>query len=333
MSWQNIITKAEVQSDLKQIKYIKNIIYTLLICVICITTFASCNTVPADDGKTSVVTTNFPAYDFARAICQDSANVTMLLPVGGESHSYEPTPQDILKIQNADLFIYTGGESDVWVDKILNSLDNDVNTLKMTDCVSLLPVGGEITEEHEHTQEDEHDYEHDEHVWTSPVNAAEIVMQIKDKLCLIDSTNKDSYDKNAAAYIDEILKLDSDFRAFFKTVQNKILVFGDRFPLIYFTTEYGISYVSAFPGCADHSEPSAATIADLIEKIKKENISTIYYIEFSNQNIANTLADSANARTALFYTCHNISKEQFDSGVTYISLMRENLVTLQNTMK
>lgn len=280
----------------------------------------SCALPTQQDATTSVVATNFPAYDFAKQVCGDSAQVTMLLPAGGENHSYEPTAQDIIKINNCDLFIYSGGESDAWVDKILSSLDEKIKTLKMTDCVSLIPVS-------------EHENEFDEHVWTSPANAVLIVEKIKDNLSVIDKSNKTAYEENAANYIKQITELDNDFSAFFNTVEKKTMIFGDRFPFVYFTQQYGISYASAFPGCADHSEPSATQIADLIKKIDSEKISTVYYIEFSNQNIAKTLADATGAKTALFHSCHNVSKEQLDNGVTYVSLMRENLNTLKNTMQ
>lgn len=305
------------------LKRILNIglIFVIIITMIALI-FTSCAVRKADDGKTSVVAANFPAFDFARAVCGASANVTMLLPAGGESHTYEPTAQDILKIQNCDLFIYTGGESDVWADKILKSFDKDINTLKMMDCVNLIPIGGENADHKEF----------DEHVWTSPLNAAAIVERISGRLSLIDPQNKNIYEENAASYINELNNLDSCFRDFFKTVQNKILIFGDRFPIIYFTNEYGIDYMSAFPGCADHSEASASVISEIIEKINSENISTVYYIEFSNKNIANTIADSTNTETALFYTCHNVSVEQLKSGETYISLMTKNLETLNRTM-
>ncbi len=299
----------------------------VLTVILLLSTAFSCSLSQQNNENTSVVATNFPAYDFARHVCGNAGQVTMLLPAGAESHSYEPTARDIAKIQNCDLFIYTGGESDAWVDKILNSLDKKINTLKMTECVSLLHVGGE------HTHEDGEHCEFDEHVWTSPVNAKAIVNKIKDKLCEIDIKNKQTYEENATIYANEISALDKDFRAFFDTVSNKTLVFGDRFPLLYFTHEYGISYVSPFSGCADHSEASAAKIAKIIKKIDSENISTIYYIEFSNQNIANTIASSTGCKTALFYSCHNVSKSQLNSGVTYVSLMKENLQTLKSTMK
>lgn len=309
-----------------KISFIRKTAFIISVILLLFTAF-SCTLNTQNSENTSVVATNFPAYDFARQVCKDSAEVTMLLPLGAESHSYEPTARDIAKIQNCDLFIYTGGESDAWVDKILASLDKKINTLKMTECVSLLHVGGE----HAH-QEGEH-CEYDEHVWTSPVNAAKIVNKIKDKLCETDSKNKQTYEQNAATYINEITALDGEFRAFFDTVKNKTLVFGDRFPLLYFTDEYGLSYVSAFSGCADHSEAGAAKIAEIIKKVDSEKISTIYYIEFSNQNIANTIASSTGCKTALFYSCHNVSKSQLESGVTYVSLMKENLETLKSSMK
>ena len=307
---------------ISRIKHALKFTFALIFVFALFATAISCVTVKNDNGKSLVVAANFPSYDFARHVCGDAADVKMLLPAGSESHSYEPTARDIIDVQNCDLFIYTGAESDVWIDKILNSLDNRVNTLKMTDCVQLLPIGG-----HEHD-----DVEFDEHVWTSPVNALKIIDCIKDKMCITDEKNASVYTKNADKYKSEITVLDSEFRDFFSKITNKTMVFGDRFPLIYFTHEYGISYAAAFPGCADHSEPSAATIADIIKKIDSENISTVYYIEFSDKKIANTLAESTGAKTALFYTCHNVSKEQFDKGETYVSLMRENLETLKATM-
>lgn len=297
-------------------------------CFVLVFTAVACAKPVSDDGNTTVVATNFPAYDFASHVCKGAAEVTMLLPAGAESHSYEPTAQDIIKIQNCDLFIYTGGESDVWVDKILNALDNKVRALKMTDGISLLPVGNSV----DHSDEHAHD-EFDEHVWTSPANAIQIIKTIRDNLIAVDSKNAASYETNATEYINEITKLDNDFRDFFKTVENKVMVFGDRFPLVYFAKEYDIKYYAAFPGCADHSEPVATTIATLIQKIDSEKISTVYYIEFSNHNIADTLAEATGASTALFHSCHNVSKDQISKGVTYVSLMRDNIETLKNTMK
>lgn len=310
-------------------------IFSIMLIISLIFSFCSCNTSNNDNGKISVVTSNFPAYCFAKEVCGNNAEVTLLLPLGSESHHYEPTGKDLIKIQNSDLFIYTGGESDTWIDTILSSIDTKVNTLKMIDCVELLPIGS-ISENNANNEKDnthnDNDVEYDVHVWTSPINAIEITRAISDELCKLDKDKKASYEENTSKYIDSLNLLHNDFITFFDTVQNKTMVFGDRFPLLYFAHEYNIDYASAFPGCSEHSEPSATAIAELIEKINSENISTVYYIEFSNQNIANTISEATGARTALFYSCHNISQEQFDNGEDYISLMRANLNTLKDAM-
>ncbi|HBV52219.1 MAG TPA: zinc ABC transporter substrate-binding protein, partial [Clostridiales bacterium] len=152
---------------------LKRILFMLLACFTLTACFSACGRaqLPASE-ELSVVAANFPAYDFSRQVLGNAGQVTMLLPPGSESHSYEPTAQDILKIQGCDLFVYTGGESDAWVDKILNSLGREINTLKMMDCVSVL--------------EEEDGHEPDEHVWTSPVNAIRITEEIRNRLCEID---------------------------------------------------------------------------------------------------------------------------------------------------
>ena len=308
----------------------KKIILSFLNILLAILTLCSCSGLSYDNDKITVVTANFPAYCFAKEVCGENAEVTLLLPLGSESHHYEPTGKDMVKIQKCDLFIYTGSESDAWIDKVLSSIDSEIKTLKMTDCVKLIEVG----HDHDHEEnEDNHTADYDEHVWTSPLNAIKISEAISKEMQDIDKENSESYKENTQNYIAKLQSLHNDFVSFFDSIENKTMVFGDRFPFVYFAHEYGIEYASAFPGCADHSEPSASTIAGLIEKINSEKISTVYHIEFSNMKIANTLSEATGAKTALIYTCHNVSKEQFENGEDYISLMRANLNTLKETMK
>ena len=150
----------------------------------------------ASDGKINIVTTIFPPYDFTRQIVGDKANVTMLLAPGAESHSYEPTPQDIIKIQNCDLFIYVGGENDEWVNSILDSMNKDkIQTIALLDCVK--PIRAEVKEgmetEEENPSSSTDGVEYDEHVWTSPQNAILITNFIRDVLCYIDRKNAETY--------------------------------------------------------------------------------------------------------------------------------------------
>ena len=289
----------------------------------------------------TVVATVFPAYDFARAVGGDLADVQLLLPPGTESHSYEPTPADILAVQECDLFIYLGGESDTWVETILESVELRGQTLRMVDCVPLLE---EETVEGMESYEEGHDHDHDEapglgevvgydeHVWTSPKNAALITRAVGDKLAELDPANADTYAANSADYAAQIEDLDREFADFFAGVEDRTMVFGDRFPLRYFAEEFNIDYYAAFPGCSTQTEPSAATIAFLTDKVREEHIPTVWYIEFSNHLVADSIAESAGVKTAMFHTCHNVSADDLAAGATYVSLMEQNLETLRENL-
>ncbi len=311
----------------------KKITALLITAVLLLTCLVGCSSdIKKTSDKLEIISLVFPSYDFARSICGDKAEITLLLPPGSEAHTYEPTVQDIVKIQNSDLFIYVGGESDTWTDKILSSVDTDVRTLKLMDCVTALEEEIKEGMEAEHDEaghEETDEKEYDEHVWTSPVNALKISELIKSAVCELDPDNSSIYEQNYLAYASELTSLDNDFKAFFASSQNKTLVFGDRFPLRYFEEEYGLDCYAAFPGCSSESEPSAATIAFLTDKIKSENISTVYYIEFSNHSIADNLAEETGTKTAMFHTCHNVTAQELESGATYVSLMRNNLEVLR----
>jgi len=290
--------------------------------------FASCKGLEENksDNKINIISTNFPSYDFAREICKDKANITMLVPPGTESHSYEPTPKDIIALQNCDLFIYTGGVSDSWIEKILNSLEKPINTLKMMDCTEILKE--ELKEGMQHHTEHSGE-EYDEHVWTYPKNAIKITEGIYKKVIEIDSQNKEHYEQNKEKYINEIKNLDNAFEMLFNN-KKVTLIFADRFPFRYFVEGYGLDYYGAFPGCSSETEPNASTVAFLIDKIKAEKISTIFYIELSNKKMCQSIASQTGANIALLHSCHNISKEEKERGETYLSLMYKNYETLKN---
>ncbi len=301
-----------------------------------------------ENEKISVVATIFPQYDFVRQIAGENVELKMLLKPGEETHSYEPTPQDIIAIQNSDLFIYVGGENDAWVEDILESMpDNGRKTLKLVDCVDTVEeehVEGmkeerghdheeDEADHEEHGQEETHSvHEIDEHVWTSPLNAVKIVEQIKEELCEIDSENAPDYEENAEAYVAQLKELDQEFQDVVDHSKRKLMIFGDRFPFRYFAEAYGLDYYAAFSGCASDTEPSAATMAFLINKVQDENIKTVLKMELSNENIAKAIAEATNADVKEFYSCHNLTAEQFADGETYLSLMEKNVETLREVL-
>ena len=302
----------------------------LLCCLLALTGCGARETQEAEDGRLQIVTTVFPAYDFARAAAGELADVRLLLPPGTESHSYEPTPADILAVQECDLFIYLGGESDAWVETILAAADRQGTDLRMLDCVDLLEeetTEGMETEEHDHGPGDV--VEMDEHVWTSPKNAAAITRAIGAALGQVDPAHGEDFTAGAEDYAGELEALDREFADFFASRPDGVLVFGDRFPLRYFAAEYGVEYYAAFPGCSTQTEPSAATVAFLTELVRDREVSTVWYIEFSNHLVADSIAEAAGAETAMFHTCHNVTQAEMDGGATYLSLMQGNLETLR----
>lgn len=281
------------------------------------------------DGKLRIVTTIFPAYDFARQVFGDTADITLLLKPGTESHSYDPSARDIVKIDSCDLFIYNGGESDAWVENILKSAD-EVNALRMMDAVEAL------TEDHVGIAEVEHDHdedgEYDEHIWTSPKNAALIVESIRQAAVTLAPENEALYENAAQSYIAEINALDGKFSELLSG-EERYFIFGDRFPLLYFFREYGLNYRAAFPGCGSETEPSAQTVAFLTEKLSEsDTVPTVFCIELSNRKLAKTLADENGLPVAEFHTCHNITADDFAAGENYVSLMERNYQTLQSAL-
>lgn len=334
-------------------------------------------------GGIKVVTTIFAPYDFARQLSAGTdTEVSMLLSPGTEVHSYDPTVQDIIKISNCDLFIYTGGENDEWVNDILDSLDHPVRTFKMIEHVDSV-VEEEVKEgmqttghthshshdeadadhdaahdedEHEqdsndphdhdsaheddgsdHDDDDEHDalsgHDHgaewDEHVWTSPLNAEEIVSDLADELSDIDTGNADVYHNNLSSYLTQLQALDAEFHSVVDNAPHKMMIFADRFPVRYFTEEFGLDYYAAYPGCAADAEPSAATMRFLIDRVREENIKAVFYIEMSDERIADTVCEETGAQKLLFHSCHNVTKDELESGATYISIMENNLKNLK----
>lgn len=279
------------------------------------------------DGKLRIVTTIFPAYDFARQIFGDTAEITLLLKPGTESHSYDPSARDIVKIDSCDLFIYNGGESDSWVDNILKSVD-EVNALRMMDAVEAL------AEDHDGIAEAEHDEdeEYDEHIWTSPKNAALIVESVCKAAVTLAPENNALYESAAGEYITEINALDGKFSELLSE-EERYFIFGDRFPLLYFFREYGLNYRAAFPGCGSETEPSAQTVAFLTERLSEsDTVPTVFCIELSNRKLAKTLADEKGLPVAEFHTCQNITADDFAAGESYVSLMERNYQMLQSTL-
>lgn len=301
--------------------------------------FLACGRTAPEQGQgreaaLNAVTTIFPPFDFVRALAGNRAQPLMLLKPGAEAHSYEPSPRDIITIRDCDLFIYVGGESEAWADRVLGSLGPEVlakkRIVRLMDCVET--VEEEITEGMQEEEGAAEEKALDEHVWTSPQNAKRIIEAISAALCGADPANAAFYLENAAAYVEELDALDAEFRAVTAFAVRKTLVFGDRFPFRYLADAYGLSYYAAFPGCSSETEASAATTAFLINKVKNENIPVVFQIEFSSGRMADVICEASGARKRLLHSAHNVSRDEFLSGITYLEIMKNNVEALKEAL-
>ena len=279
---------------------------------------------PHDETKLQIVCTSFPAYDFAREIAGDRAELTLLIKPGSEVHSYEPTPKDMIRIQESDLFICNGGESEQWAKTLITP---KLNTIYMIGCVDTVEESADGIYNAEDGEP-----ELDEHVWTSPLNAIKISEEICNALCKLDTDNAEAYKTNFTAYKAQLMALDREFRQVIKNSGKHTLVFADRFPMRYFALEYGLDCYAAFPGCSSETEPSAKTVAYLIDRVREDKIPAVLYMEFSNQKMADVICEDTGCKKLPFYSAHSVSAEQFEQGVSYLDLMRINLNSLKEAL-
>lgn len=303
------------------------------------------------DNKIQIMTTLFPQYDFVKQIGGDKVNVTLMLPPGSESHTYEPTPQDMVDINNCSLFIYTGAEMEPWAENLIDGVKNNINVLDLSKTVDLI-VGekeekvedsrehqhteecqdGEY-EEHVHTSECEHNHSYDPHIWLNPLYAIQMVNAITEELCEIDPVNADYYESNAEKYINEIENLDEEIEQTVKSSSNNKIAFGGAFAYSYFIERYNLEYISAYQTCGENAEPSTTQVKAVIDYINENKIPVIFYKEYTTGNIAKTISESTNAEMLVFHTVHNVSKEELENGASYVSVMRQNLENLKKAIK
>lgn len=293
----------------------------------------------AEDGRLQVVCSLFPYYDFVREIGGAYVSPRLLVAAGREAHSFEPTPMDVIRVSRADVFVYNGGEGEQWVDEILDSAGENIPTvLRMMDYADTLteePLAGHDDHDHadhDHEHDDDHDsddIEYDEHIWTSPVQAMKLCRAICDALCAADPAHAAVYRSNLENYLGQLAELDVAFRQVCSEKKRSLLVFGDRFPLLYFCREYGLDYRAAFHGCSSDTEPSLYTLKFLIDKVNEQDIPVVYALELSSRKVADAIVETTGAKVETFYSCQTVSQADWAAGEGYVSLMRRNVAALR----
>ncbi len=282
-----------------------------------------------DPGDTvKILATNFALYDFARVYVTDGVEAEMLIAPGSESHDLEATLSDISAISEADIFLYAGGESDLWVDDAFEALGEAGDSIIRINALEF--ITGETCEIHDHDHADHESHDLDEHVWTSIPNAIALIEEIGSAVKEADET-KFSPDR-AEAYIASLTELDNAYREAVSAAKRKEIAVADRFPFTHMTEEYGIAYSAAFEGCTSNVEVPLSVINGMITEVKEKALPVVFYIEFSDRTAVDAVCAETGAVPLLLHSCHNVTKADLDAGVTYLDLMTRNLDNLKQAL-
>lgn len=306
----------------------KRSLLSVILCVFAAVATVSCTKAPPGDsaqGKIRVVTTLFVLYDFAKAVGGDHAEVRMLIPPGIEPHGFEPTPGDMVRIQKADLFIYTGRAMEPWVDSLLVAPDMQKTTVVEAGRSIGIDAGAKG-----HANDGErHRDGQDPHVWLDLSNAQKMVDTIRDGFIEKDSPHREQYRANADAYKAQLAALDERFRAVLSSCKKKVVIYGGHAAFSYLANRYGLRFVAAYRGFSPDAEPTPRRIAEMADKMKRYGLGHVFYEELVSPRVAETIARETGATLLLLHGAHNVSKNDMEEGVAFLSLMERNLTGLR----
>lgn len=284
---------------------------------------------PAEKHKIRIVATIFPVYDFAREIAGPHAEVSLLLPPGLEPHHFEPRPADIVRLGNADIFIFTNRFMEPWAEKLLAGAGTAKISVVEAGKGAAYSNGGDDAHEGETSgKNDSHAHGVDPHIWLDMTNAEKMVHTIAESLAARDPAHAADYRANAAAYQKKLAAMDERFRAELGTCRTRIVIHGGHYAFGYLTRRYGLTYRAAYPVSAD-SEPGARELAELVTYIRKNDVRFVFSEELVAPRIAQTLAQEAGASVIKLHGAHNITRDELNSGATFLSLMQQNLDNLK----
>lgn len=280
-----------------------------------------------------VVTTLFPLYDFARNVGGEKAQVTLMLPPGVEPHAFEPRPKDIFLINKADVFVYTGDFMEPWAASIIKSVDK--GKLAVVDASEGAAVRPETEEgpHHEHEAGASHEAESrkqpvDPHIWLDLGNARKMVDNICAGFVRKDPGNRAFYESNASAYKTRLADLDVRFREGLAHCSTRVFVHGGHYAFSYLARRYNLTYMSAY-GFSPNAEPNPRHLAEMVRTIRQYHTKYVFYEELLQPRVAQTLARETEAKLLPLNGGHNVTAEEMKRGVTFISLLEQDLDNLK----
>lgn len=324
---------------MKKIK-VKNVIKSvslLLALLMLISPLVSCTGIEGQGDELKILCTVAPIYDFAKNLTKDvkGVSVSLLCENGTDMHSYQPTVKDCADIASCDICFYIGGESDLWINELITgSGRNDGAYIDLSSAISerLVDVP------HNESGEEMHDHADkcikDEHIWLSLKNALALLPYMKDRIAEKDPENTEKYSRNCSLYCQEIEKLDSEFETFVSEAVNDTVIFADRFPFIYLTSDYEIKHIAAFAGCSAESEASFETIARLSGALENSRLTAVAVTESSDKRLAKTVIENSGKKAEIVTldSMQSTTLEEFENGKDYLNIMRNNLEALKRLL-
>lgn len=279
-----------------------------------------------------VVTTLFPLYDFIRQVGGDRVEVSLLLPPGVEPHSFEPRPRDIVRISQSDIFIYTGDFMEPWAKNLLrNTMNHELLVVDASRGIELISSKHD-EDEHENVKgkhKRKRDGGEDPHIWLDLLNAQTMVETITEAMIAKDTAGQEFYRLNSENYKTRLAAFDRKIKNVLETCKNKTVIFGGHLAFGYFAKRYGLNFRTPYKGIAPNAEPTSKDIITLIHIMDREGAKYVYFEELVDPKVARILSEATGAKLLLLNGAHNISRDDFRRGVTFLSLMEYNLKQLQ----
>lgn len=301
---------------------------TVLILVLAL--LSACQTTVQVEDKPQIMVSLFPQYDIIRQIAQDKVDVELFLPAGSEPHSYEPSASTLMKIVEADLFVYSSDELEPWVKRLVEgNASKSLIVLDASNGITLL----EADHGHEGEDEDEEELAFDPHYWLDPQNMIIMSESIRDALIEIDPENEAFYIENANSYIASLKELDSNWQDLFDRAQLNQIIYGGHFAFGYLSHRFGLEILSPYSGYAPDAEPSAQALAGLMDVLAEKEINVIFYEELIDPRVARIIAEQAKVKIEVLHGAHNLNAEEMQAGWTYVSIMEDNIEKLKEALR
>lgn len=330
-------------------KKLKAMLVSCLSAALLLSLLAACGTPkapPADSGTPAgsasdapettltVMASFYPMYDFARKIGGDRVTVTNMVPAGTEPHDWEPSPSDIVALEQADVFVYSGAGMEHWVEDVLASLDNrELVSVEASSGIQLLEGHHHHEDEEEaaHQDEDSHAHEeeasYDPHVWLAPLNAKQEMENIKNALVEADPDNAEYYVANYETWGARCDQLDQEFKSGLSDLKSQdIVVSHEAFG--YLCEAYGLHQMG-IEGFSPDSEPDPARMAEIQDFVTEHQVKVIFSEELVSPKVAQAIADATGARVETLSPLEGLTDEQLAGGADYFSVMEQNLSVLR----